>query len=147
MSESRPLTNLSNANGLAQPQGRKRHNTRAELARIAGVSEGTISKVERIERQGVPALRAMANAGRVSIDAAFWVSRLPPEQQNRLVEFGKTAVKAAAGELRHAHQAERAARSVVGDPVLQAKVLRAQLAYWRARAERAEALVASLTKG
>jgi transcriptional regulator with XRE-family HTH domain len=59
-------------------QGRKPQ-TRDELAKVAGVSHDTISKVEKIEASPVVELSRMTRTGQVSINAAVAVARLPVE--------------------------------------------------------------------
>jgi 16S rRNA G966 N2-methylase RsmD len=54
--------------------------TRAELARIAGVSHDTIAKVEKIEAKAAPALKAKLEAGEVSINQAY---KAVVKEQNR----------------------------------------------------------------
>jgi transcriptional regulator with XRE-family HTH domain len=59
--------------------------TDKELAKIAGVSHDTISKVEKIKESASPELLAAARAGEVSIAAAADLARLPFKEQRGLV--------------------------------------------------------------
>jgi hypothetical protein len=56
-------------------------NTRERLAEIAGVSEGTIHKIEKITQYGTDELVAMTRAGDLSINAAYKIADNPPESQ------------------------------------------------------------------
>lgn len=70
--------------------------TRDSIAEIAGVSHGTIAKVEQIHSDAVPAIQDMARTGEVSVNAAAAVSELPARRQERIAERGPEAVKEAA---------------------------------------------------
>ena len=50
-------------------------NTREELARIAGVSDNTIARVEKIERLASPETKAQIKSGDVSINQAYQATR------------------------------------------------------------------------
>ena len=60
--------------------------TRDELAKVAGVSHDTIAKVERIEADApVPVVEA-SRKGEISVNAAYQVTKLEPEQQHEIAE-------------------------------------------------------------
>lgn len=73
-----PLLNPSNA-----------INTRAEIARAAGVSEDTISKVEKIEKTATPEIKAAVKSGEMSIHKAY--ESLNPRTYDIQKEFAKVA--------------------------------------------------------
>ena len=63
---------------------RKEVNTKKELAKIAGVSHDTIAKVEKIERQATPEVKAQVKNGTLSINQAYQTVRR--EEKKRVVE-------------------------------------------------------------
>ena len=62
---------------LAEPKSE----TRDELAKVAGVSHGTLAKVEKIVTQAAPAVVEAARKGEISINAAF-KTVAPKTEQN-----------------------------------------------------------------
>lgn len=46
-------------------------NTRQEVAKLAGVSDNTIAKVEKIEEKAAPEVKAAVKSGEISINAAY----------------------------------------------------------------------------
>lgn len=82
---------------LAEPEPL---NTREEVAKLAGVSHGTISKVEHIQKNAAPAVVEAVRKGEVSIDAAAQVATLPVEEQEALAAEGPQAIKRTAAEQR-----------------------------------------------
>lgn len=72
-----PLTNLSKAE---QPI-----NTRAEVAKIAGVSEGTVAKVEKIIEKATPDVVDRARNKAISIDAAHKTVNQPRARRESVV--------------------------------------------------------------
>jgi site-specific DNA-methyltransferase (adenine-specific) len=76
--------------------------TREELAKIAGVSQGTINKVEHIENQAVPEIKEQIRAGKISINEAEQASRLEPDKQkavaDRIAAGQAKSVKAAVNQ-------------------------------------------------
>ena len=69
------LTNLSEAQAT---------NCRREIARLAGVSEGTLAKVRRLLQAGCPELLEALRQGDVSIDCAFGWLQNPEKQLEQL---------------------------------------------------------------
>lgn len=90
---STPSTNLSKGTPI---------DTRREIAMEAGVSEGTVSKVKKIQADAVPAVFEAARVGKIKIDVAAAVATLPPEEQLALAIKGKDAMKIAAKQVREA---------------------------------------------
>jgi transcriptional regulator with XRE-family HTH domain len=86
-------TNLSKGSAM---------DTRRDLAKAAGVSEGTLAKVKKIKTSAIPELVEKVRSGEVKIDVAAQVAKLPKEEQATLVAAGKDAMKAAAKEVRQA---------------------------------------------
>jgi phage N-6-adenine-methyltransferase len=80
-------------------------NTRAELAKAAGVSHDTIAKVERIEQQADPELKQAITAGRVSINAADQIATLPADEQREVLTLDSKQIVAKAAEIKKAHVA------------------------------------------
>jgi hypothetical protein len=135
------LTKLSKPDEPAQPVRKVGHNTRRIMAKMAGVSEGSLAKVERIERDGVPELRDLSRAGVVFIHTAYLVSTLPAHEQRAATAGGKAGVQAAARRVTQARQSAKLAKLV--DPVpAELASLRTQVQYWKGRAERAEQALA-----
>lgn len=59
--------------------------TRSELAEIAGVSHDTIAKVETIENSAPEVIKSAAKSNNISINAAYQVTKLEPEEQKEIV--------------------------------------------------------------
>ena len=55
--------------------------TRTSLAKAAGVSHDTISKVEKIQKNAIPAVQQLAREGKISVNVAEKISKLPQDQQ------------------------------------------------------------------
>lgn len=71
-------------------------NTRAEVAKDAGLGERTIAKIVTVEKNGSPELKAAASKGHISIDAAEKIAKLPEDKQKAIVAAGKDSVIEAA---------------------------------------------------
>lgn len=82
-------------------------NARAEIAEAAGVSEGTVSKVERIQETAAPELIVALRESKVSINAAADVATLPKAEQVELVARGTREILQAAKEIRAAKSEEK----------------------------------------
>jgi hypothetical protein len=91
----RPLTNSTKAAPV---------NTRAEVAKLAGVSEDTVRKVEEIQEKAIEPVKQMARSGGVSVNAAHVVSSLSKAEQAQVAAKGPEAVKEKAKEIREAKQ-------------------------------------------
>ncbi|WP_413673066.1 hypothetical protein ACEN9H_29710 [Massilia cellulosiltytica] len=92
---SSPSTNLSKGSSM---------DTRRDLAKAAGVSEGTLAKVEKIKISAVPEILEMARSEEIKIDVAAQVATLPKEEQVALAAAGKDAMKSAAKNVRKSKQ-------------------------------------------
>jgi transcriptional regulator with XRE-family HTH domain len=76
-----PLQNSVKAGNTAP----KANNTQKELAKIAGVSRDTISKVEKIDTKGIPELKKAAGKD-ISINQAAKIAQLPDEEQHEVLK-------------------------------------------------------------
>ena len=68
----------------------KSRESRDELASIAGVSHGTMAKVEKIEKQATPEIKKQLKSGNMSINQAY--KAVKAEEKKREVEAAKKAV-------------------------------------------------------
>lgn len=60
--------------------------TQKEIAKVAGVSHDTISKVERIEEDAPAPVVQASRKGEISVNAAYQVTKLEPEQQQEIAQ-------------------------------------------------------------
>ncbi len=67
--------------------------TRDELAKVAGVSHDTIAKVEKLESEAMPEVKAALASGDLSINAAYDVTRMSPTSQYEVEERIKQGEK------------------------------------------------------
>lgn len=80
------LATQNNDKSAAFQKSEKQINTAKEIAKVAGVSHDTIAKVERIEEDApVPVVQA-SRKGEISINAAYQVTKLEPEQQEEIAQ-------------------------------------------------------------
>ena len=93
-------TNLSKGSAM---------DTRRDLAKAAGVSEGTLAKVEKIKETAVEEVLKKARSGEVKIDVAAQVATLPQDEQVALAAAGNDAMKAAAKDVRKSKQNKKVA--------------------------------------
>ncbi len=68
----------------------ERINVRAEIARRAGVSEGTVRKVGAIAERGIDALQSACRIGAISIHAAYRIAQEGPDEQLRVLTRHET---------------------------------------------------------
>ena len=68
---------------------RGKHGENAESAQKAAemmhVSDFSVKAADKVKKQGVPALVAAVQAGKIAVSAAARIARLPPEQQQEVV--------------------------------------------------------------
>lgn len=69
---------------ICQKSDKSSVDTKKELAKVAGVSHDTIAKVEKIERQATPEVKAQVKNGTLSINQAYQTVRR--EEKKRVVE-------------------------------------------------------------
>ena len=60
--------------------------TKKELAKVAGVSHDTIAKVEHIEEDAPAPVVQASRKGEISVNAAYQVTKLEPEQQQEIAQ-------------------------------------------------------------
>ena len=83
--------------------------TREALAKAARLSSSQVVLIEKIQKQGAPALVAAVKAGAVSINAAAAVATLPAEEQAAAAAAGADELKQAAKRVREARRRPPAA--------------------------------------
>ena len=83
--------------------------TREALAKAARLSSSQVVLIEKIQKQGAPALVAAVKAGTVSINAAAAVATLPAEEQAAAAAAGADELKQAAKRVREARRRPPAA--------------------------------------
>jgi site-specific DNA-methyltransferase (adenine-specific) len=85
--------------------------TRAELAKIAGISHGNISKVEKIEALALPEVREQVRRGDISINQGYELAKQASESQksiaDKIVSGAAKTVKDAAKQISQAKKTER----------------------------------------
>lgn len=69
---------------ICQNSDRSSIDTKRELAKLAGVSHDTIAKVERIEEEAPEPVVTASRQGRISVNAAYQVTKLEPEEQEEI---------------------------------------------------------------
>ena len=87
MLEERDFLNETNPNQKTLVKSRE---SLDELASIAGVSHGTMAKVEKIEKQATPEIKKQLKSGDMSINQAY--KAVKAEEKKREVEAAKKAV-------------------------------------------------------
>lgn len=68
------------------PECSARVNTREEIAKLAGVSDNTIQKVEHIEEKAPNPIIEASRKGEISVNSAYQVTKLEPEKQQEIAE-------------------------------------------------------------
>ncbi|EGF30046.1 hypothetical protein IMCC9480_2432 [Oxalobacteraceae bacterium IMCC9480] len=126
--------------------------TRDDVARLAGISSNTLTRIEKIRNAATPELVDAVRAGTISINAAAEVSTLPAADQVAAVAGGKKELQQAAKQVREMKASTRPARTPVPEvdaappadtDALQARVLELT-AQNAALIERVAALTAAL---
>ncbi len=74
--------------------------TRAEIAKAAGVSMGTVERVRVIKKKGVPELQDAARAGVIAPSAGARIAALPADEQRAVVAGGPDVARSKSSELR-----------------------------------------------
>lgn len=75
---------LAEGKGCQKSDKVKPIDTKQELAKIAGVSHDTIAKVEHIEEEAPEPVVTASRQGRISVNAAYQVTKLEPEEQEEI---------------------------------------------------------------
>ncbi|OWW19608.1 hypothetical protein [Noviherbaspirillum denitrificans] len=82
--------------------------TREEVAKVAGISSNTVSRIEKIQKTATPELVEAVRSGTISLNAAAAVASLPSEEQVAAVNGGKKELRQVAKQLREAKSPARA---------------------------------------
>ena len=80
------LATQNNTTASAFQKSERQINTAKELATVAGVSHDTIAKVEKIEAEAPEPVIEASRKNELSVNAAFQVTRMDPEQQEEIAE-------------------------------------------------------------
>lgn len=89
--------------------------TREEIAKVAGISSNTVSRIEKIQKTATPELVEAVRTGTISLNAAAAVASLPSEEQVAAVNGGKKELRQVAKQVREAKAPPRAPK-VEADP-------------------------------
>lgn len=103
--ENQAADSANSANGPILNQNASQ--IREELAKTAGISSNTVTKIEKIRRAATPELVDAVRAGTISINAAATVATLPPEQQVTAVSGGRKELQLAAKQVREMKSANK----------------------------------------
>jgi hypothetical protein len=74
--------------------------SRADIAKVARLSNSQVVQIEKIQKQAAPELVAAVKSGVISINAAAAVASLPAEEQKSAALGGKEVLKQAAKRVR-----------------------------------------------
>ena len=99
----------SEAEPLSIPQSpapRQERETRAAVAKTAGVSHDTVKKVKAIRDDAIPEVQNLARSGSVSIHAASKIADLPEETQEEIAEEITAGAKPTEALKKHVHVAQ-----------------------------------------
>jgi len=89
---------LSVAPKMAEPKAPI--NTREEVAKIAGLSHGTIDKIKAIKEKATVELKEAVSEGIVSINTAAAIAELKPEEQNEILQLPAKEIVRKARDIR-----------------------------------------------
>ncbi|WP_090141764.1 plasmid replication/partition related protein [Limnohabitans sp. DM1] len=78
--------------------------SRADIAKVARLSNSQVVQIEKIQKQAAPELVAAVKAGTISINAAAAVASLPAEEQKTAALGGKDELKQAAKRVREVNR-------------------------------------------
>ena len=84
--------------------------TREEVAKVAGISSNTVSRIEKIQKTATPELVEAVRSGAISLNAAAAVASLPSEEQVAAVNGGKKELRQVAKQVREAKAPSRQPR-------------------------------------
>jgi len=82
--------------GLSEMTNPEPHNTRTQIAKASGSSQGQVHKVETLLEHAAPAVLQELEAGTLKIGAAFEALRPPPPSETEAPHYGVVYVDAAA---------------------------------------------------
>ncbi|HYD62022.1 MAG TPA: hypothetical protein VEC35_16775 [Noviherbaspirillum sp.] len=89
--------------------------TREEVAKVAGISSNTISRIEKIQKTAAPELVEAVRTGTISLNAAAAVASLPVEEQVAAVNGGKKELRQVARQVRESKAPPRPPRTEASD--------------------------------
>jgi len=78
--------------------------SRADIAKVARLSNSQVVQIEKIQKQAAPELVAAVKSGVISINAAAAVASLPAEEQKSAALGGKDELKQAAKRVREVNR-------------------------------------------
>jgi hypothetical protein len=78
--------------------------SRADIAKVARLSNSQVVQIEKIQKQAAPELVAAVKSGVISINAAAAVASLPAEEQKSAALGGKEELKQAAKRVRNVNR-------------------------------------------
>lgn len=81
--------------------------TKKELAKIAGVSHDTISKVEKIESEAPEPIKQASRRGEISVNTAYQITKLPEEKRQEISDEAERGEKPIKQIVNDAIKAER----------------------------------------
>jgi N6-adenosine-specific RNA methylase IME4 len=82
-----------------------------KAAEMLNVGVKSVERAAKVQRDGVPELRAAVQSDRVSVSAAADVSELPKEQQREIVAKGEKEILEAAKQIRESRAVDRRQRN------------------------------------
>jgi transcriptional regulator with XRE-family HTH domain len=89
--------------------------TREEIAKVAGISSNTISRIEKIQKTAAPELVEAVRTGTISLNAAAAVASLPVEEQVAAVNGGKKELRQIARQVRESKAPPKPPRAEAAD--------------------------------
>lgn len=89
--------------------------TREDVAKAAGLSSNTISRIEKIQKTAAPELVAAVRSGTISLNAAAAVATLPSDEQVAAVVAGRKELQQVAKQVRDAKAPPKAAKAETRD--------------------------------
>ncbi len=123
--------------------------TREEVAKAAGISSNTISRIEKIQKTAAPELVEAVRSGTISLNAAAAVASLPSEEQVAAVAAGKKELQQVAKQIRESKSPPKAqrteARSEAVEPQSDIATLTARIDELNAENAALKAQIAALT--
>ena len=91
--------------------------TREEIAKVAGISSNTVSRIEKIQKTAAPELVEAVRTGTISLNAAAAVASLPVEEQVAAVNGGKKELQQVARQVRESKAPPKPPKAeAVGEP-------------------------------
>lgn len=132
--------------------------TREEIAKVAGISSNTVSRIEKIQKTATPELVEAVRTGTISLNAAAAVASLPSEEQVAAVSGGKKELRQVAKQVREAKAPPRAPKveatpephetiADVGDANAKIVELKAENASLKARIQQLTIALAEARRG